>query len=186
MDDEETKNQNSDAVDETEIIPDEESSASTDAAARVKTLKEKLKQCDAEKKEYLDGWQRAKADHINYRKDEAKQFEDMARFVVSGFLADLLPALDSFEIAISHEMPKDAKRGILLIRSQLEDILKKRGLSDILAKEGEVFNPETHESIGEADSPHPAGTVAEAVQKGYLFQKKVLRPARVRLSKGKS
>lgn len=186
MNDEETKKQNSDAADETEIIPDEESISTTDVASRLKTAKEKLKQCETERKEYLDGWQRAKADHINYRKDEAKRFEDMARFIVSGFLIDLLPALDSFEIALGHEMPKDAERGILIIRSQLEDILKKRGLSDILVKEGEVFNPEMHESIGEADSPHPAGTVAETVQKGYLFQKKVLRPARVRLSKGKS
>ena len=52
------------------MIPDEEM-AGADAAARVKKLREGLKQCETEKREYLDGWQRAKADLINYKRDEA-------------------------------------------------------------------------------------------------------------------
>lgn len=178
-----SKNQDDTATDETELIPDEEA-ASLDAASRLRAIKEKLHQCEIEKREYLDGWQRSKAEHVNYRKDEAKRFEDMARFVISGFLTDLLPAFDSFDLALNHGMPKEAERGFLLIRSQLDDILKKRGLVEITVAEGETFDPGRHESIGDVVSAHPPGTVAEVVQKGYMLQGKTLRPARVRLSKG--
>ncbi len=169
---------------ETEIVPDEEF-AGLDAAERFKKLKEELKNCESEKKEYLDGWQRSKADYINYKKDEGKRFEDMARYVAGGLIQDILPVLDSFDLALGHGLPKEAERGILLVRSQLEDVLKKRGLAEIEVRMGANFNPETHESIGEVESEHPAGAVAEVVQRGYLFQGRVVRPARVRIAKGK-
>lgn len=152
-------------------------------------------QCEKERQEYLAGWQRAKADHINYRRDEAKRFEDMARFVTAGLIQDVLPVLDSFDLALpnfasqnlggSHGLPPEAERGILLIKSQLCDILKRRGLEEIKIQSGEGFDPEKHESVGEMESEHAAGTIAEEVQKGYYFQGKVLRPARVRLAKTK-
>lgn len=144
-----------------------------------------LAQCEKEKQEYLAGWQRAKADHINYRKDDAKRFEDMARFVIAGLIQDVLPVLDSFTLALSHGLPPEVERGVLLIRSQFCDILKKRGLEEILIRAGEQFDPEKHESIGEMESEYPSGSIAEEVQKGYYFQGKVLRPVRVRLAKNK-
>jgi len=144
-----------------------------------------LAQCEKEKQEYLAGWQRAKADHINYRKDEAKRFEDMARFVTAGLIQDVLPVLDSFDLALSHGASSEIEKGILLIKSQLGDILKKRGLEEIKISPGEQFDPEKHESVGEIESEHPAGTIAEEVQKGYYFQGRVLRPTRVRLVKNK-
>ena len=175
----------------TEIVPDEEFAAA-DASEKVKKLKDELQKCDAEKKEYLDGWQRSKADYINYRKDEGKRFEDMARFVIAGLIDDILPALDSFDLALSHGLPAqvglpaDVEKGILLIRAQFEDILKRRGLLVIAVRAGEKFDPEKHESVGEVESEHESGAVAEVIQKGYLFQGKVLRPARVRVSKQKN
>ncbi|MBI2121678.1 MAG: nucleotide exchange factor GrpE [Candidatus Sungbacteria bacterium] len=150
-----------------------------------------LAKCEKEKKEYLEGWQRAKADHINYRKDEAKRFEDMARFVTAGLLQDVLPVLDSFELAFrssplsSSGFQQNDERGMLLIRSQLLDLLKKRGLEEIKVNAGNTFDPEMHESIGEIESEHASGSIAEEVQKGYYFMGKVLRPARVRLAKSK-
>lgn len=171
-----------DKEEKTEIVPDEEFAAA-DASEKVKKLKEELKKCDAEKKEYLDGWQRAKADYINYRKDEGKRFEDMARFVTAGLVDDMLPILDSFDLALAHGLPHEAEKGILLIRAQFEDVLKKRGITEIKVGDGEGFNPEKHESLGEVESEHTAGTVAEVVQKGYMFGERVLRPARVRIAK---
>lgn len=177
-----------DKNEKTEIIPDEEFAAAV-ASEKVKKLKDELKKCDAEKKEYLDGWQRAKADYINYRKDEGKRFEDMARFVTAGLVDDMLPVLDSFDLALAHGLsaqaglPNDAEKGILMIRAQFEDVLRKRGITEIKVEAGEGFNTEKHESVGEVESEHPAGTIAEVVQKGYLFRDKVLRPARVRIAK---
>lgn len=168
-----------------EMIPDEENLA-PDVQIKLKKLKDALKKCETERKEYLDGWQRAKADHINYRKDEGKRFEDMAQLVTAGLVQEILPVLDSFDLALSHGLPKEVEKGVLLIRSQLEEVLQKRGLDEIEVKEGEEFNSEKHESLGEVESEEPEGRVAEIVQRGYLFRERVLRPARVRISKGRS
>lgn len=145
--------------------------------------------CEQERKEYLEGWQRAKADHINYKKEEAKRLEDMARFITSGLVQDLLPVLDSFELAIrnvptsSAASDKGHEQGVLLIRTQLLDVLKRRGLEPIEVSPGEKFNPERHESIGEVEAELPPGTVAEEIQKGFILRERVVRPSRVRIVK---
>lgn len=144
-----------------------------------------LEKCEKEKKEYLEGWQRAKADFINYKKDEGRRLEDMAKFITAGFVQDILPVLDSFDLALGHDLSKESEKGILLIRSQFEDVLKKRGLEQIKTEPGDKFNPEIHESIGEVESEHPEGVIGEIVQKGYTFRERVIRPVRVRLAKGK-
>ena len=114
--------------------------------------------------------------------------EDMARFVITGAISDILPVLDSFDLAFKVRQLTDDKsqeQGVLMIKTQLLDVLRRRGLEIISLKPGEDFNPEKHESIGEVEAEYPAGTVAEEVQKGYLLRDKVLRPARVRLAKNK-
>lgn len=173
------------ATEEIELIPDEEGDF-PDLRQKIKKSKEKLAICEKERKEYLEGWQRAKADHINYRNDEGKRFEDMARFVTAGLIQEVLPVLDSFELALGHGIAPDVEKGILLIRSQFEDILKRRGLEQISVATGEEFNPEKHESIGEIESEVLPGKIAEVVQRGYIFRERVLRPARVRISKVRS
>lgn len=165
-----------------ELVPDEEHTL-PDIQKKLKQEKEKLQKCEAERKEYLDGWQRAKADHINYKNEEGRRMEDMARFMTAGLTQELLPVLDSFDLALGHGMPPDLERGILLIRSQFEDILRKRGVSQIKVKPGDIFDPEHHEAVGEIEGEHPPGTIAEEVQRGYMLRERVLRPVRVRLSK---
>lgn len=179
--DEDNNNQNQD-LDDIEMIEDKEASA-PEIAERTGKIREELKKCDQEKKEYLDGWQRAKADFINYKKDEAKRFEDIMQFVSRGMIEDILPVLDSFDLALRHGFPPEAEKGILLIRVQLMDALKKRGLAEIEVSPGDEFNTGMHESIGEVESDIPSGTIAEEVQKGYVLGDRILRPARVRLSK---
>lgn len=169
---------------EVELIPDEET-AGPDFQKKLKKLKEGLQNCEAERKEYLEGWQRAKADFVNYKNAEGKRMEDMARFVIAGLIQDTLPVLDSFDLALSHNLPADVEKGVLLIKSQFEDILKKRGLDEVKVRPGEEFDPEKHEALGEMESEVTPGKIAEVVQRGYLFREKVLRPARVRISKGR-
>lgn len=165
-----------------EMIPDEETTLDIPVAVeKIKKLKDDLKKCIVERKEYLDGWQRAKADFVNYRKDETSRFEDMARFVVAGLTQDILPVLDSFDLAISHGLPKDVEKGVLLIRSQFIDIMRKRGLEEISGV-GKKFDPEFHEAIGEIESEQEDGTIMEEIQKGYMMKGRVLRPARVKIA----
>ena len=125
---------------------------------------------------------------VNYKKEEGRRMEDIARFVISGAISDILPVLDSFDLAFKIRQLADDKsqeQGVLMIKTQLLDVLRRRGLEIIQLKPGEDFNPERHESVGEVESEYPAGAVAEEVQKGYLLRDKVLRPVRVRLAKGK-
>lgn len=155
---------------------------------KIKKMGEKLKACEEEKGGYLDGWQRAQADAVNYKKDEGKRLEDLGRFITQSLLQDMLPVLDSFDLAlrsfnVTGMKGSQQEQGVLMIRSQLTDVFKKRGVAQIEVAPGEQFNPEKHESIGEIESDKPAGTIAEEVQKGYTLAGRVVRPARVRLAK---
>lgn len=170
-----------------ELLEDEEMNLS-DEESGTKKMREKLRVCENEKKGYLDGWQRAQADMVNYKKDEGKRLEDLGRFITASMLQDLLPVLDSFDLALQSFHAGGAsgsaqEQGVLMIRSQLTDAFKKRGVAQIEVALGDEFNPERHESIGEVESDKPAGTIAEEVQRGYTLAGRVIRPARVRLAK---
>lgn len=171
------------AEDEVELVADAET-ATEEAAAKLRKLRDDLKRCETERREYLDGWQRAKADFINYKKDEVKRFGAFSQFATEELVAEIIPVLDGFGLALEHDMPKDVERGIVLIRSQLEDALRRRGL-EVIAARGERFNPEVHESLGEVENDGEPGIVVEELQRGYRLNGKVLRPARVKISKGR-
>ncbi len=142
---------------------------------------EKLK---TEREEYLNGWKRAKADLINYQKDEAKRLEEFSKFAISSMAVDLIAVLDSFDLArLSVEGNPAAAKGFSLIEAQLVEALRKYGVEKIQLEPGKAFDPATQESVGEAASTHPPGSVAELVSRGYLLNGKVIRPAKVKLSK---
>lgn len=183
-----------------ELLEDEEFDA-PGQDEKMKKMREKLRVCEEEKKGYLDGWQRSQADAVNYKKDEGRRLEDLGRFITQSMLSDLLPVLDSFDLAlrsfqqrfdrpeltvegpVSSSQSSQLEQGVLMIRSQLIDVFKKRGVAQIEIMPGDAFNPEKHESIGEVESDKPAGTVAEEVQKGYTLAGRVIRPVRVRLAR---
>jgi len=154
---------------------------------KVKQLQEKLKKCQELKEEYLNGWQRAKADLINARKEDERRNQEFLKFANSALISDILPVLDSFDLAFAAESEKDSKfsKGIILIRMQLEDVLRKYGLETIKSI-GEKVNLQMHEIIGEVESEKEEGVIIEELQKGYLLYGKVLRPARVKISKSKN
>lgn len=188
MDQDTTKNN-----EDIELLEDEEMDLPAEAdmpdeEEKIKKMREKLRVCEEEKKSYLDGWQRVQADAVNYKKDEGKRLEDLGRFITQSMLQDLLPVLDSFDLALQSfrtggTSGSAQEQGVLMIRSQLTDVFKKRGVVQIEVMPGEKFDPEKHESIGEVESDKPTGTVAEEVQKGYALAGRVIRPARVRLAK---
>ena len=139
-----------------------------------------------ERDEYLDGWKRAKADLANYKKDEAKRFAEVVRFSQESLVKELIPVLDSFDLAlISEEVKSDSKteKGLFLIRQQLEDVLRKNGLERIIVAPGDQFNPAIAEAIAEVPSDKPSGTIIEEVERGYFLHGKLIRPARVKVSK---
>ncbi len=137
-----------------------------------------------ERDEYLDGWQRARAELINYKKDEAKRFEIFKNFANEMIVRDLITILDSFDLAIA-ALEKDGKaeKGLYLIRSQIEDTLKNYGLERLMVSAGQVFDPSVHDAVAVIESNEPSGTVIEEVERGYLLNGKLVRPARVKVAK---
>jgi molecular chaperone GrpE len=145
-------------------------------------LVQKLKACETEKEEYLNGWKRAKADLINYRREETERMETMVKFGNESLLKELLNVMDSFDLAIASMKKEEETKGIILIRSQLENMLKNRNLEPIETR-GEMFNPAFHEAIAEVPSSSPPGTIVEEVSRGWKLHGKVIRAAKVTLAK---
>lgn len=149
-------------------------------------LKEKLEKLEKEKAEYLDGWKRAKADFINYKKEELKRLEDVARYGSEDLIKELVVVLDNFDLGL-HALEKagPVEKGVYMIRTQIEDVLRRRGLEKIVVKPGDKFDPVVAEAVAESESDGPPGVIIEEIEPGYRLYDKILRPARVKISKSK-
>lgn len=155
-------------------------------------LKNKLEECQKQKEEYLKGWQRGRADFLNYKKEEMKRIEELVKYANTGLVMKVFPVLDSFYSA-EKNMPEELReddniKGLLQIRRQLQDILKKEGVEQIECL-GKNFDPKFHEVVemvesgkGKFEKAEP-GTVVEEIQRGYQENGRVLRPAKVKVVK---
>ena len=146
-----------------------------------------------EKDEYLEGWQKERANFINYKKDEKERFKEVIRFSNERIVKSLIAILDGFDLAIDSFLKegKDKKenddylKGIYLIKNQLKDILEKEGMDEIKVKMGETLNPVFHEAVSLAESEKFApNTIIKILEKGYILNNKVIRPCRVIVAKG--
>jgi molecular chaperone GrpE len=160
-----------------------------------------LAKCQKERDEYLDGWKRAKADLANYKKDEVRRFEGVVKFANEALIRELINVLDSFDLAIlalesqtrinadltrtdaERNKIKGDLRGLYLIRTQMEDALRQQGLERVIVSVGQPFDPALQEAIAAVESDKPSGTIIEEVEKGYLLNGKLIRPARVKVGK---
>ncbi len=145
-----------------------------------------MEKLQKERDEYLDGWKRAKADFINYKKEEAARLEQFIKFSNESLITELIMVLDSFDLSLAVIKEADAQKGVLLIKSQMEDLLKKYGLERINLKPGDAFDPAKAEGVGEAESQAPPGSIAEVVSAGYAIHGRTVRPARVKLARIKN
>jgi molecular chaperone GrpE len=156
------------------------------SAVAMKKLREKLKACEKEKKEYLDGWQRMRADFANIKKDEDVRRGETIKFASEGLVDDLLPVLDSFSMAFGNKeawekVDENWRKGVEYIYAQMYSVLESRGLTEI-GKIGEQIDPRTHIAIEEVQTSNEkeSNTVSEVIQKGYRLHNKVIRPAKVK------
>lgn len=149
------------------------------AEEKIKKVKKELAECRKEKEEYLAGWQRAKADFINARKDEEKRMEEFAKFANKNVLNDFLQVADSIDMALKHAESEGMKQ----IKSQFAEILKRNEIAEIDSSPGKKFNPEEHEAIEEVEveTESKEGVIIEELQKGYKLFNRVLRPAKVKV-----
>lgn len=143
---------------------------------------EELKQ---KKEEYFAGWQREKADFINYKKQEFERLKGTLCIAKESLFGDIIPVLDSFKLAEKAISGEDKSNksviGLLMIKKQLEDALKALGLEEIESV-NKKFDPNLHEAVEEVEGEEP-GMVIEEIEKGYLYNGKVLRPSKVKVGK---
>lgn len=155
------------------------------ANARIKALKKELKEYKKQTAEYLSGWQRAKADFVNSRREEEKNREIFAKFANERLLEEVIRIADSLELASNADEDNQTaslKKGIDQTYHQLLQIMRGYGVVFIEAV-GLPFNPEEHESIAEeeVDDLEKDQMVLAEIQRGYKMHDKVLRPTKVKI-----
>ncbi len=154
----------------------------------VHRLKERLAELEKECKEYKELYLRARADFENYKRAMDQQWKTTVDYASERIVAELLPVLDNFKRALQIDENADTQsvlEGVRMIYNQLKAILEKEGLKAIEAK-GQPFDPRYHEAVSMVESALPAGVVVEEYETGYLFKDKLLRPAKVAVSRGQA
>lgn len=146
---------------------------------KIAKMREELKTCRQEKQEYMDGWQRAKADYVNLlRRNEgtAKAAQSAGKIKA---VETLLPAFDALERAKEHgEVPA----GFLAIAKQLESAFATLGLEEV-GKVGEAFDPALHEALGhdKVESAEDDDIITVILERGWRVGDTIIRPAKVRI-----
>lgn len=149
--------------------------------------KNELDECWKLKDEYLAGWQRTRAEFLNYKKEEMERVGELLKYAGEELILRILPILDNFEIA-EKKLPENLKndeniKGILRLKTQISDFLKSRGIEEIKSAE-QKFDPNFHEAVEEVEAKDKeSGVIVEEIQKGYKINNRLLRPAKVRVAK---
>lgn len=169
--------------DQSRLVEDEAEAEAASPAA-IKSLRDKLKKAVAEKQEYLEGWQRTRADFVNYKKAEDSAHDERGARIKAEFVESLLPALDSFEMAFGAKWYQGAapewKGGVMSIYRELVRSLERFGIS-LYTPLGEPFDPTKHEAVRETVvmEEKEDHTVVSVERSGYSVGDKIIRPAQV-------
>lgn len=151
----------------------------------IKKLKRDIQDLKKKADENLLGWQRTRADYANLQKITNEEKKELKSFVLEQIVYDLLPTLDSFQMAMSNKVVWESvdenwRRGIEYIYQQLEKTLADHGLQRIQVQVGEVYNPEIHQILETVvDTNKNDNTIESVIQIGYKIGDRIVRPARV-------
>ncbi len=149
---------------------------------------EQLRAQAAQALEYLDGWQRARAELANARRRFEKERSEASQYASAELIRKLLPVCDDFERALA-AIPQELRNegwieGILLIHRKLQTVLESAGVQPIAVQPGDAFDPAVHEAVTHEETEgYSSGAVIAETQKGYRLGQNVLRPALVRVAK---
>ncbi|PIT93284.1 MAG: nucleotide exchange factor GrpE [Candidatus Harrisonbacteria bacterium CG10_big_fil_rev_8_21_14_0_10_38_8] len=138
-----------------------------------------------ETQEYLDGWKRAKAELINYKKDEDKRVQHLVIYTATQVIKEFLPVLDSFDFALNSSKDEEEKKGMILIKGQLEEVFKKQGVERIKVSVGDEFDSNIHEAMNQVDidDKKMEGKIVGELIAGYVMNGQTIRPAKVTIGK---
>jgi molecular chaperone GrpE len=141
----------------------------------------------AERDAFKELAQRTRADFENYQKRNQREREQERLYTNSQFALEILPVLDNLERATTAAQQAGEKgplvQGVTLVRQQFLDLLKRHGVTPIDAA-GKPFDAGMHQALAQQPTAEvPPGTVMQVVEQGYLHHGRVLRPAKVIVSK---
>lgn len=155
--------------------------------SKLKKVKKELLEVKKREKEYLTGWQKSKADYANDKMRQEKELVERKNRLVSEIVVDLLPTLDSFDMAMSdkkvwEKTDENWRKGVESIRNQLWSVLSNYGLEEI-NEDGVNFDPLIHDpgEIIKVKDKKEDEKVLKILQKGYRLGGLIVRPARVRI-----
>jgi len=152
-------------------------------------LRSELDQALAKSNEYLEGWQRERAEFFNYKKRMEREQSQGGQNALGNAIRRYLDIADDLARALKNKnRPTEGDgaiwaEGIDLIYRKLIGAFEADGVKTI-DTDGKYFDPSLHEAISHEDSPdHESGQIIEVVQPGYTLGERVIRPARVRVAR---
>jgi molecular chaperone GrpE len=174
------------SVDSTELLEFEfNEDGEEDLKKTLKKVRADLKACKTEKEEYLTGWQKERADFVNYRKQEDDRKAIFSEAMRERILTRFLSVIDSFNMAFANKeawekVDENWRKGVEYIYAQLNTIFEEYGVKEI-GEVGENFDPNIHQSIDvvETDKKEQDHTIANVIQKGYKLGERIIRAVRV-------
>ena len=179
-------NLQSDEVIDADVREIEDSNDSS-GTSEEESLEEQVKRLQTEAEEYLDGWQRARAEFANFKKRTQLESEHARERIAGEIITHFLGVNDDIERALSRTPETDDFQewtlGIELIHQKLQALFDAEGVV-LIDAEGERFDPNFHEAVSfEESDDHEEGLIIDITQPGYKMGERVLRPAMVRVAK---
>ncbi|MDB1562057.1 nucleotide exchange factor GrpE [Pediococcus pentosaceus] len=180
---EEVKEEEVSEATSTEGSADVESTNNDDSTTETQatTALDDIKKVEAERDELSDKYIRAQAEIVNMRRRNEKEQASLIKYDGQKLAKAILPALDNLERALAVESASEQlQKGVEMVQTDLLKALKENHVAEIEA-EGQAFDPNMHQAVQTvpADDDHPADTVVQVLQKGYILKDRVLRPAMV-------
>ena len=183
MSEHENENRAPGELDDVDFEADEELGDVAGAQTKIKKLRDQLKEVQQKRDEYLAGWQREKADAINSRREALAEAERRAKYGRLAVIEDIIPVLDSFDMAVGAESWAEVsdgfRTGMENVRNQLLDVLSRNGI-ERYGKVGEMFDPRLHEAVQQVvDAPGESHSIVKILRYGYRLDETLIRPAQV-------
>lgn len=153
----------------------------------IEELRKELELAQKSSEDHLAGWQRARADYSNLKKEHERRQQEIVEFANAATMAEIIPIYNHFKLALRH-IPEEQKKldwvkGLDFIQKQFVDFLKKFNIAEIKTV-GEQFDPNFHEAVEcEEKEGCKEGIIYEEVSPGYVLGDKVIEPAKVKVGK---
>lgn len=173
--------------DNEELIEEEALLETEDLGDEGQSLTSELEEWQSKANEYLDGWQRSRAEFANYKKRVEREQAQVSQRTTANVIKHFLEVMDDLELALKNR-PQEGEGaswadGVELVYRKFSSILETEGVTPI-ETDGQYFDPTLHEAITNEDNPDfESGQIIEVLKRGYFIGDRVLRPATVRVAR---